>query len=69
MAFFDQGSGDKDLQYDDAAFIYFFASIIVVALIALLALIIKDLKHARVKESGRLSKLGIFDRQIATTQS
>lgn len=69
MGFSDSGSGDKDLQYDDAAFIYFFASILVVGLLWLFALIIQDIKHTRVKESGRLSKFGIFDKQISATRS
>jgi hypothetical protein len=48
MSFFQEESDDSNLQYDDAAFLYFIASALIIATASFLTLIVRDLLSLKV---------------------
>lgn len=64
MAFFEEEGDDSNLQYDNAAFIYFIASALILAAITLLASIIQQLMSLRIPDRRKLERNGLHDRQL-----
>jgi hypothetical protein len=60
MSFFQQKGDDSNLQYDDAAFLYFIASSILITAFITAFLFLRDLFSLRVKDAYVLSKNSIF---------
>lgn len=56
MSFFNQKGDDSNLQYDDAAFLYFIASFVSLGAATLFILIIQDLWGLAFKDEAKLRK-------------
>ena len=65
MSFFQQEGDDSNLQYDDAAFIYFIASVLSIAAIGLTLSIINTLLSLRTKEDKSLKQDNTFKQKLS----
>lgn len=60
MSFFREQGDDSNLQYDDAAFLYFIASALSLSAIGLAVSIVNTLRELRPKDEARISNQEIF---------
>lgn len=65
MSFFQQEGDDSNLQYDDAAFLYFIASALAVGAISSLAFALKDLLSISVPNARKIKKVGFLEGKLA----
>jgi hypothetical protein len=65
MSFFQQEGDDSNLQYDDAAFLYFIASALAVGAICSIALALKDLLSISVPNAPKIRRAGFLDEKLA----
>ncbi len=54
MSFFQEEGDDSNLQYDDAAFLYFIASTLIVTAAVTTAFIVRDLLSLRIENRAKL---------------
>jgi preprotein translocase subunit Sec63 len=64
MSFFQEESDDSNLQYDNAAFLYFIASALIVAAITTLASLLRDLLSLRLPHKRTMQNTGFLQQQI-----
>lgn len=64
MAFFEEEGDDSNLQYDNAAFLYFIASALILAAIVSLAFIVEHLLWLRIKDRKKLEEDGLHGKQL-----
>lgn len=64
MAFFKEEGDDSNLQYDNAAFIYFIASALILAALTLLASLTQQLLSLRIADRKKLEANGLHAQQI-----
>jgi len=69
MSFFNEKGDDSNLQYDDTAFLYFIASMLIVGAITTFGFIINNLLKLRIDGSRRLKKAEIFTKKIKNLRS
>ena len=65
MSFFQQEGDDSNLQYDDAAFLYFIASTLAVGAITALAFAVKDILAVSVSNKGKIKGVTFLDDKLA----
>ena len=65
MAFFEEEGDDSNLQYDNAAFIYFIASALILAALALLASLARQLLSLRITDRSKLEASGLHATQLS----
>ena len=65
MSFFQQEGDDSNLQYDDAAFLYFIASTLAVGAISALAFAARDLLSVSVSNKSKIRGVGFLDEKLA----
>lgn len=64
MAFFEEEGDDSNLQYDNAAFIYFIASALILAALTIFSSIIRQLLSLRITDRKKLEANGLHTQQI-----
>lgn len=69
MSFFSEEGDDSNLQYDDAAFLYFIASTLIVGALVTVGFLIRDLLRLRIQDKKKLLEAGIFERQLANLRA
>lgn len=69
MSFFQQEGDDSNLQYDDAAFIYFIASALSVTAIALTVSLARSLLSLRLGQESRLEKVPAFREKLGNLRA
>lgn len=65
MSFFQQEGDDSNLQYDDAAFLYFIASTLAVGAIIALIFAIRDLLSISISNKNKIKGAGFLDKKLA----
>ena len=69
MSFFQQEGDDSNLQYDDAAFLYFIASALSIAAISLTLSVLNDLLALRFRQEWKFAKAPVFKQKIRKVKS
>jgi amino acid transporter len=64
MSFFQQEGDDSHLQYDDAAFLYFIATVAIVGAIGVGWTIASDLLGLRLRGLGEVAKSAVFKEKM-----
>ena len=69
MSNFYEQKDDSNLQYDDAAFLYFLASALSISAIVLTISVLKDLWKMKLKNTEELDKVKIFEQKLKNLSS
>ena len=69
MSNFYEQQDDSNLQYDDAAFLYFIASALSVSAMVLTCSVFKNLWRLKLKNTDALEKSGIFEEKLRNMRS
>ena len=64
MSFFQEETDDSNLQYDNAAFLYFIGSALIVSAGTTLAFIVKDLLSLSIPDKSAILATGYLTRQV-----
>jgi len=64
MSFFQEESDDSNLQYDNAAFLYFIASALIVAAVTTVASLARDLLSLRIPQEKTITRTTFLQQQL-----
>jgi preprotein translocase subunit Sec63 len=64
MSFFQEEGDDSNLQYDDAAFMYFIASTLIVATATIFVFVLRDLLSLRISDRSTIERTGRLNKQL-----